>query len=44
MGCGETRCRVEAIAKLGYVLLALIISMEGRIHEQLTGEVFAPVA
>ena len=42
-GCGETRCLIEAIAKLGHALVAIIMSVEMRIPEQLTGEVLAPV-
>lgn len=36
-------CLIEAIAKLGHALVAIIMSIEMRIHEQLTGEDLAPV-
>ena len=42
-GCRETRCLIEAIAKLGHALVAIIMSAKMRIPDQLTGEVLAPV-
>jgi len=42
-GGGESRCLSEAIAKLGCTLMVIIMSVEMRIPEELTGEVLAPV-
>jgi hypothetical protein len=42
-GCREDRRRVEAIAKLGHALVDIIMSVEMRIPEQVTGKVLTPV-
>ena len=42
-GRREARFSGEAITKLGHTLVNIIMSVEMRIPEQLTGEVLAPV-